>query len=346
MKRLLAVLFAISPLYAPDIQEIQNLVIIGGGVAGLSGAMYAARGGFEPLVVDEHMGGMLTNAGPLENWPGEISILGPDLMKKIQAHAAYYGARFLEEKVIAVDFSQQPFTLKTNKGTVLKSYCVIVTAGSVMRTINCPGEKEYEGKGIVVCTLCDGPKYVNRPIVIYGSGDSAMARALFMLQYTKNITLVYRSSDLEGSAYLRKKVKTNSDIKLMAGTEVTEILGDGSRLTGLRIRDVATKKVSSLRTDAFFLSIGIKASTELFKDKLQLTPDGKIKVFGYTQTSVEGVFVAGNIASHGYTPALTAAGTGCMAAYDAEDYLIDLLGKERIVHPQCNPTHNVGAVLW
>lgn len=344
MKRLLLVaLCAVTNLFS---QDIYNVIIIGGGPAGLSASMYLARGGLEPLVVDDRMGGMLMNAGPLENWPGEISILGPDLMKKIQAHAAFYGARFLEEKIVWVDFSQQPFSLKTNTGKLLKAHSVIVAAGSVTRKINCPGEKEYEGKGIVICTLCDGPKYVNRPIVIYGAGDSAMARAMFMLQYTKDITLVFRGEDLEGSAYLRKKVKATPELKRMGGVEVVEILGDGTKVTSLRLRDVATKKLFTLNTDAFFLSIGIKASSELFKGKLELTSDGTIKVYGYTKTSVEGVFVAGNVASHGYTPALTAAGTGCMAAYDAEDYVIDLLGKERIGNVQCNPTHHAGNYLW
>lgn len=342
MKKLLLASFVActSPIFAETLpqthgkkQDIQNVVVIGSGPAGLAAAMYLAREGFEPVVLAGDEGGMLMNAGPLENWPGEPASLGPVVMKRFRDQVAMYGAQFIQESAVGLDLKERPFSVKTSSGRELKCHALIIATGSLPRKLNCPGEEKYwsNGKGVVLCTLCDGPKYVNRPIIIYGSGDSAMARALFMVQYTRQITLIFRGEELEGSAYLRKKVKEQGCITLMPQVVVDEILGDGSKVTGVKVHHTVTKQKQVLATDAFFLSIGLDPCNQLLKGQLDLTDDGFVKVCGYTKTSVEGIFVAGNIASHGYKPALTAAGTGCMAGVDASEYLVDLLGKERVM---------------
>lgn len=313
--------------------DIYNAIVIGSGPAGMAAAMYLGRGGLDPLVLAGEEGGMLMNAGPLENWPGEPGTLGPNMMKRFRDHAMLYGAQFVQEFAVQLNLQERPFCIKTSAGRDLKCHTVIIATGSLPKKLHCPGEELYwgGGKGVVLCTLCDGPKYVNKPIIIYGSGDSAMARALFMVQYTRNITLVFRGSELEGSAYLRKKVKEQGCIHLLPHVTVDEILGDGTKVTGVKVHHVITQEKKAIPTDAFFLSIGLDPCNELLKGQVELTEGGFVKVYEYTKTSVEGVFVAGNIASHGYKPALAAAGTGCMAGVDAEDYLVELLGKERMM---------------
>lgn len=314
-------------------QQIENMVIIGSGMSGLSAAIYSAREGFDPLIIEGDMpGGMLASAGPLENFPGQLHGIGADLIRSMREHVLTYGAHFLNATVVEVDFQQRPFTIKTSAGHEIKTHTVIVATGSLPRRLNCPGENEYWGKGIVVCVLCDGPSYANRPIAIYGSGDTALGRALFMLQYTKDITVVYHSAELTGSTYFRKKIAEHPEIKLIPSTVIEEINGDGQKVTGLTLKNVITDTRSYLSTQAVFISIGLNRCSDIFKDKLAMhQEDNSICVHNYTRTSVDGVFVAGNVADHGYWPALTAAGTGCMAAVDATDYLADVLGKERVL---------------
>jgi thioredoxin reductase (NADPH) len=302
-----------------------KLIIIGSGPAGLTAAIYAARANLKPLMIQgKNPGGQLMNTSYVENWPGETSILGPQLMMKMQSHAAHFGTQALEETVASADFSKKPFALTTDRGTSLTADTVIIATGASSKRLGCPGESEYWGKGVTTCAVCDGAFYKDRPVLIVGGGDTAMEDASFMLNFTDKITIVHILDKLTASHAMQERVINNPKIKIIYKSTVTQMKGDGNHVTHVVLTNQETGQVETIPTDAVFVAIGLNPNVGPFKGQVELNKFGFIEVKDQTQTSVPGVFVAGDVADYRYRQAITSAGAGCMAALDAERYLKNL----------------------
>lgn len=313
------------PLYA----DIHNVIIVGSGPAGLSAALCAARMQLAPLVVEgDDPGGNLIYAGTIENWPGEPSITGPDLINRMYNHAESQGAQFISGAVAQVDLTQSPYTLTLADGTVLTTWSIIIASGTEPQKIQCPGEEKYWGHGVAVCPICDGPLFKNKSIVIVGCGDEAITRALFMLQYTDDITMVCNAPVLNASASLSKKLMAQTEINVIYNAHVTEIVGDGTKVTGVRI----DTQDDVLPAAGVFLALGEQGHIDWCAAQLAHDAKGYLLLFGPTVTSMPGVFAAGTVATtptgRPYTLALSAAGSGCMAALAAWSYVCAVQGSK------------------
>lgn len=304
---------------------IHNLIIIGSGPAGLTAGIYASRANLNPLIIEgKNPGGQLMGTSHVENWPGNKSILGPTLMMQIRDHAKHFGTQFLSEEVAQVDFSQRPFTIITNRGKQLRAHCVIIATGAIPNRLGCPGESEYWGKGVTTCAVCDGAFYPDKNVLIVGGGDTAMEDASFMTKFTNKITIVQNLGHLTASAAMQKRVLENPDIKIIYNSTVSEFKGNGQHVSSVIIQNQKTGLQDELPIDGAFLAIGLRPSTEIFKGQLDLNKWGYIEVKNHTNTSIPGVFAAGDVEDYRYRQAITSAGSGCMAALDAERYLKDL----------------------
>lgn len=302
-----------------------KIIIIGSGPAGLTAAIYAARANLQPLIIQgKNPGGQLMNTSYVENWPGETSILGPQLMIKMQKHAEHFGTQFLEETVSTTDFAKKPFTITTDRGTILTADSVIIATGASAKRLGCPGESEYWGKGTTTCAVCDGAFYKDQPVVIVGGGDTAMEDASFMLNFTDKITIIHILDKLTASHAMQQRVIDNPAIKIIYNSTVSEIKGNGQHVNQVVITDQKTGKLQTLDTAAVFVAIGLNPNVGPFKGHVELNKFGFIEVKNHTQTSVPGVFVAGDVADYRYRQAITSAGAGCMAALDVERYLKSL----------------------
>lgn len=302
--------------------NVRNLVIIGSGPAGLTAAIYASRANLNPIIIDgPDQGGQLIKTSYVENWPGEKQILGHELMQKMRDHAASFQCEFIHENVVKVDFSKRPFTVWTNKDKELKSHAIIIATGASPKKLGCPGEKDYWGKGVTTCAVCDGAFYKDRQVVIVGGGDSAMEDASFMTKFTDKITVVHIMDQLTASYAMQQRILNNPKINIIYNSTVTNIKGDGNHITEVVITNQKTKEEQTLKTDALFTAIGLNPNTAAFKDQLELDKIGYVKLHGHTKTSVEGVFAAGDVADFRYRQAITSSATGCMAALDVEHYL-------------------------
>lgn len=307
---------------------IEKVVILGSGPAGLTAGIYTGRAALSPLIIDgSKPGGQLTTTTAVENWPGEVSIPGPALMMNMRTHAAEYGARFLDESVTSVDLSQRPFVLTTSSSKAgessIKTQSLIIATGATAKKLCIPGEDTYWARGVSTCAVCDGTFYRDKAVVIVGGGDTAMESASFMLNFTKNITIVHILPQLTATHAMQQRVINNPNIKIIYESTVTAIVGteDPKRVTNVTIKNQKTGTESALPADGVFIAIGIIPNTSLFKGQLELTPFGYILLKEHTQTSVSGVFAAGDVADSRYRQAITSAGHGCAAAMDAERYL-------------------------
>ena len=300
-----------------------TLIIIGGGPAALTAAIYAARANLKPIVFEGKMpGGQLMGTTAVENWPGIISILGPDLMINMREHAVAMGAEIISQEITAVNLNKKPFSIVTDRGQEYSGKALIIATGAQPNKLtNCPGQDTYWGKGVTTCAVCDGALYKGKKVVIVGGGDTAMEDASFMTNYTKDITIIQNLEQLSATYAMRQRVTEHPDIKIIYSSTVTEIKGDGTKVTGITITNLKTNEKTELPTDGVFLAIGLKPTTALFLNQLELTSYGYLKLSDGTKTSKEGVFGAGDVADPRYRQAITSAGTGCMAALDAERYL-------------------------
>jgi thioredoxin reductase (NADPH) len=305
------------------IPMLLNVLIIGGGPASYTAAIYTARAQLNPVVIEGTMpGGQLMGTTYVENWPGNTSILGPDLMMNMREHAEHCGTQFIEDEVIEVDCAERPFTVKTARGKVFKTKTLIIATGAKHNRLNCPGEQEYWGKGVTVCAVCDGALYREKKVFVVGGGDSGMEDALFLTKFTKDVTVLHIHEKLSASRAMQDKVLNNQHIKIKYSSTITAIHGDGNHVTAVTITDKTTNTSEEFKADGVFIAIGLKPATQLFKGKLELLPTGHIKTFNHTsETSIPGIFAAGDVADARYRQAITSAGTGCMAALDAERYL-------------------------
>ncbi|HJZ23296.1 MAG TPA: thioredoxin-disulfide reductase [Candidatus Babeliales bacterium] len=300
----------------------QNIIIIGSGPAGLTAGIYTARANLHPLIIEGlQPGGQLITTSYVENWPGEEKILGPQLMTKMKKHAQAAGAQCLSETIEKVDFSKKPFKLFTNKGKELSTKSVIIATGATPKKLKIPGEDTYWSRGVSTCAVCDGVFYKNKKVVIVGGGDTAMEEASFMTNLTDKITIVHILDKLTASPVLQKRVLNNSKINIIYNSTVTEIKGNNEHVTHAILTNQQTNEQTAIETDAIFIAIGLTPNTHLYKDYLELTKYGYLSVTNHTHTSIPGIFAAGDVCDSRYRQAISAAGSGCMAALDVQRYL-------------------------
>ncbi|MFO1532843.1 MAG: thioredoxin-disulfide reductase [Thermoplasmatota archaeon] len=300
-----------------------DVIVIGSGPAGCTAALYAARANLQVLVVAGYeSGGQLMITSDVENYPGfEAAVTGPDLMGRMRKQAERFGARFLDEDATAVDFTGRPFSVTSASGTHA-SDAVIIATGSAAKWLGLPSETRLRGHGVSACATCDGFFFKEKSVVVVGGGDSAMEEALFLTKYATAVTIVHRRSTFRASKIMQARALAHPKIQVRWETAVTEILGEG-HVEGVRLKDLKTGAETVFPCDGYFSAIGHTPNTPLFKGQVRLDEAGYIVVEGphETCTSVDGVFAAGDVFDHRYKQAVTAAGSGCKAAIDAEKWL-------------------------
>lgn len=303
----------------------EKLIIIGSGPAGLTAALYAARADLEPLVFEGmDAGGQLMITTDVENYPGfPDGILGPDLMDQFRKQAERFRARMRQVDVTAVDLSQRPFEVEVG-GDEYTTDALIIATGAEAKWLGVPGEKTLTGKGVSACATCDGFFFRDQELVVVGGGDTAMEEALFLTKFASKVTIVHRRDEFRASKIMAQRALEHEKIEVIWNTVVTEIHGEDT-VTGVTLEDTVTGESRKFETDGVFVAIGHKPTTDLFVDQLDMDDTGYIIAGkqGGTRTSVEGVFAAGDVADHVYRQAVTAAGTGSMAAIDAERWLAE-----------------------
>jgi len=315
-----------GPKSRPDPMEkkIWNVVVLGSGPAGLTAAIYAARGNLQPLLIEGvEAGGQLMITSDVENYPGfPDGILGPELMKIWKEQAERFGTTFLQGDATEVDLSSQPLRVSIGKQTIL-SRTVIIGTGASARKIGLESEKKLWGRGVSYCATCDGFFFRDKELVVVGGGDSAMEEGTFLTKYASKVTVIHRRSSLRASKIMQERAFKNPRISFIWDTVVEEVLGvQEGKVTGVLLRNAKTGEASRFPCDGLFVAIGHTPNTRLFEGQLEMDRNGYIITRnGTTSTSVAGVFAAGDVADHVYRQAVTAAGTGCMAAIDAERYL-------------------------
>ena len=302
-----------------------RLIVLGSGPAGLTAAIYAARAGMNPIVVQGiQPGGQLTTTTDVENYPGFRDVIqGPWLMEEMQAQAEHVGTRMVWDHVNAVDLSKRPFVLKGDSGEYHGDTLVIAT-GAQAKWLGLPSEERMKGKGASACATCDGFFYRGKKVAVIGGGNTAVEEALYLTNHSHDVTLIHRRDSLRAEKILQDRLFSHPGIKVIWDSEVAEFVGGGTPevLVGLDVRNLKTGAVSRLDVDGAFVAIGHKPATELFAGQLDLDVDGYLSVEnGSTRTAVAGVFACGDVMDKIYRQAVTAAGTGCMAALDAEKFL-------------------------
>jgi thioredoxin reductase (NADPH) len=303
--------------------NIYGVIIIGSGPAGYTAAIYAARADLSVLVIQGYQaGGQLMQTSDVENFPGfEEGILGPEMMDKFEKQARRFGAEMLPEDVISVDFSQRPFTVRTETDEY-QSHAVIIATGASAKWLGLPKEKHLQGRGVTACATCDGFFFKGKDVVVIGGGDTAMEEALFLTRYVNQIILVHRRDTLRASKIMQDRARNHPKIKLVLESEVVDILGDES-VTGAVLRNVVTGQETTVEVQGIFVAIGHKPNTDLFKDIINMDEAGYLVPVEHTMTNIPGVFAAGDVTDHRYRQAVTAAGDGCRAAIDLERWLED-----------------------
>jgi thioredoxin reductase (NADPH) len=301
-------------------------VILGSGPAGLSAAIYAARAGLSPIVIQGiQPGGQLTTTTDVENYPGFRDVVqGPWLMEEMQAQAEHVGTKMVWDHISAVDLSRRPFRLTGDSGTTYHADALVIATGAQAKWLGLPSEERMKGKGASACATCDGFFYRGKKVAVIGGGNTAVEEALYLTNHSHDVTLIHRRDSLRAEKILQDRLFANEKIKVIWNHEVAEFVagGDPEALVGLDLRDTRTGAISRIDVEGGFVAIGHSPATELFKGQIDLDDDGYIEVeIGSTRTNIPGVFACGDVMDKTYRQAVTAAGTGCMAALDAEKYL-------------------------
>ena len=306
--------------------EDRNLIIVGSGPAGYTAALYAARASLHPLVIEGvQSGGALMTTTDVENFPGfPDGILGPELMDNMRKQAERFGAELLTDDATGVDLTGEVKTVRVG-GSAYRARAVILATGSAWRPLGVPGEQELLGHGVSSCATCDGFFFRNQHIAVVGGGDSAMEEATFLTKFADTVTIIHRRDEFRASKIMADRALSNSKIEVRWNTVIDEILGTDGSVSGVQLRDVVTGDKNTLDVTGVFIAIGHDPRTELFADQVTLDEHGYVRVEApTTRTSLPGVFAAGDVVDRVYRQAVTAAGTGCAAALDAERYLAAL----------------------
>jgi thioredoxin reductase (NADPH) len=302
-----------------------KVVIIGSGPAGWTAAIYAARANLSPLVIQgTQPGGQLTITTDVENFPGfPEGILGPELMEKFQAQAERFGTKVIYDFVTNLDVSTRPFKITTDDGLAFTADTVVVATGASAQWLGLPSEQTLMGHGVSSCATCDGAFFRGKEVIVVGGGDTALEEANFLTRFCSKVVMVHRRDTFRGSKIMQERAFKNPKIEIKWDSAIEEIIGSKETgVTSVRLKNTKTNEVTDFPTQGVFVAIGHKPNTDVFKDILALHPNGYIKVEpGTTRTNVEAVFACGDVIDHHYRQAITAAGTGCMAAMDAEKYL-------------------------
>lgn len=314
--------------------NIVDLLIIGSGPAGLQAAVYGGRAHLNTLVLEgREPGGLLTKTTLVENWPGEISILGPSIIQKLKAQALYHGAVFGPDTAVSVDFSKYPFEVKTEDNHTLYALSIIIATGATPKKLGIPGEETYWGMGVTTCAVCDAPFYKGSDVVVVGGGDSAVEEALQLAAYAKNITIMVRADAMRAAPSMQARLKGYSNIKVRYNVQVTEIHGDQNGVTDITVLNNKTNETQKESINGVFLAIGHVPNTWIFKGQIDLYDSGHVVVdYQNQQTSVPGVFVAGDVADKEFRQAGVAAGDGIKAALSASKFLMQKGYNEDLVN--------------
>ncbi|MEU8887371.1 thioredoxin-disulfide reductase [Streptomyces sp. NPDC048442] len=320
--------------------DVRNVIIIGSGPAGYTAALYTARASLKPLVFEGAVtaGGALMNTTEVENFPGfRDGIMGPDLMDGMRAQAERFGAELVPDDVISVDLTGDIKTVTDTAGTVHRAKAVIISTGSQHRKLGLPQEDALSGRGVSWCATCDGFFFKDHDIAVVGGGDTAMEEATFLSRFAKSVTIVHRRDTLRASKAMQDRAFADPKIKFAWDSETASLEGD-QKLSGITLRSTKTGETAPLDVTGLFIAVGHDPRSELFKGQVELDDEGYVKVEApSTRTNLAGVFAAGDVVDHTYRQAITAAGTGCSAALDAERYLAALADSEKVAEPEKTP---------
>lgn len=304
--------------------KVEPLVIIGSGPSGYTAAIYAARAQLAPIVLEGSVtaGGALMNTTEVENFPGfKNGIMGPALMEEIRAQAERFGSRFITDDAVKVDLKSEIKTIQDGNGNSYQAKAVILATGSGYKKLGLPKEEVLSGRGVSYCATCDGFFFKEQEIAVVGGGDSAVEEATFLTRFASKVYLIHRRDELRASRIMQQRAQNDPKIEFVWNSQVTEILGE-EKLTGLKVKDVKTGNEKTLNITGLFVAIGHEPRSELLKGQIDLDPNGYVLTKpGSTKTNIEGVFACGDLVDHVYRQAITAAGTGCQAALDAERFL-------------------------
>jgi thioredoxin reductase (NADPH) len=311
--------------------KLYNTIIIGSGPAGLTAALYAARAELSPLVIAGNQpGGQLTITTDVENYPGfPEGIQGPELMQKFTKQAERFGAKIMQENVVKVDFSNKPFMVKTDNNEY-QAKTVIIATGAEVKWLGLPNETRLRGHGVTACATCDGFFFKGLDVVVIGGGDSAMEEATFLTKFANKVTIIHRSENFRASKIMLKRAQENPKIEFFTNKTVVDILGDDS-MTGLKLKDNATGEVTDFTAQGYFVAIGHSPASKIFQEAgVEVNEMGYVVPKKFSETNIEGVFVAGDVHDHRYRQAVSAAGAGCEAALDVEKYLTAMQESEQM----------------
>jgi thioredoxin reductase (NADPH) len=318
------------------VSDVRDIIIIGSGPAGYSAAIYAARANLRPLVFEGSVtaGGALMNTTDVENFPGfPDGIMGPDLMDHLRKQAERFGAELVTDDVTAVDLTGEIKTVTDGRGDQHQALAVIIATGSGYRELGLPKEKQLSGHGVSWCATCDGFFFRDKDVVVVGGGDTAMEEATFLTRFATSVTVVHRRSQLRASKIMQERAFANEKIRFVWDSEVTDIVGD-TKVEAVRLRNVVTGEETTLEASGLFVAIGHDPRSEIFAGQVRRDDEGYILVDApSTRTNLTGVFASGDVVDHIYRQAITAAGTGCAAALDAERYLASLEDADRTGDP-------------
>jgi thioredoxin reductase (NADPH) len=308
--------------------EVREIIVIGGGPAAYTAALYSARANLNPLVIEGFAwGGQLMITSDVENYPGYADgVLGPEMMQDLRRQAERFGTEFLTDDVTKVDFSERPFRVWVGDDEY-RAEAIVVSTGANARQLGLESEKRLQGRGVSYCAVCDAAFFKEKEIVVVGGGDSAMEEATFLAKFASKVTVIHRRESFRASPIMVDRARSNDKIEFLLDSVVEEVLGEET-VTGVVVRNLKTNERTELPADGFFVAIGHDPNTALFRGQLDMDEAGYIETKGKTtETNVEGVFAAGDVQDHVYRQAVTAAGSGCMAALDAERFLTAQEGR-------------------